>query len=105
MKDAKWDTKLSDFTAIIIYSTNNLTRPVSSDFASRVKYIGSMHSSGKNMPESLSQLTCSILICDLKKGDSGEYSFRYVKDSEKWATKPNVTLTVEGKSIFRIYIP
>lgn len=41
---------------------------------------------------------CSILICDLKKNDSGEYSFRFVGNSQviKWATE-NVTLKVEGK--------
>lgn len=96
MKNANWNEDLKDFNATIIYSTNNSLRPVSPDFADRVHYTGSPFSSWRNSYRSTPK--CSILICNLNKTDSGNYSFRYVGSvsSEKWKTNV-VNLTVEGK--------
>lgn len=94
MKNANWNEDLKDFNATIIYSTNNSLRPVSPDFADRVHYTGSPFSSWRNSYRSTPK--CSILICNLNKTDSGNYSFRYVGSvsSEKWKTNV-VNLTVE----------
>ncbi|XP_026172633.1 B-cell receptor CD22 [Mastacembelus armatus] len=87
MKDAEWFQ--SDFNATVIYSTDHVKRPVSPDFADRVKYIGTSFI-GRYFKDSL----CSILICNLKKTDSGQYSFRFAGKNKVWVTKKNVTLTV-----------
>ncbi|XP_067367053.1 B-cell receptor CD22-like isoform X1 [Channa argus] len=94
LKDAKWDESNADFIGTVIYSTNTALRPVSPDFADRVKYIGSLSSSWGTNYNSSPKPRCNILICNLKQSDSGEYSFRYKKGSHKWSTKPNVTLKV-----------
>lgn len=98
MKDAKWNQTAKDFAATVIYSTNNSMRSVSPDFVGRVTYIGSS-SADWNRASSLKQtVQCSILICNLKKNDSGEYSFRFVGKTKEvvWVTKKNVTLKVQG---------
>ncbi|XP_056237488.1 B-cell receptor CD22 isoform X2 [Seriola aureovittata] len=90
MKDGKWNDTVKDFTGTIVYSSNFSRRLVSSDFEGRVKYIGSSSSRWKNSY----QQSCSILICELKKSDSGEYSFRF-EGKKKWITKKNVSLEVQ----------
>lgn len=92
MKDPKWDSEKNDFNSTIIYSSNNSLYPVSPAFATRVKYIGSASTTWeitKSSPQ------CSILICNLEKGDNGEYSFRF-KGNIIWSTKP-VRLSITGQ--------
>ncbi|XP_035862371.1 B-cell receptor CD22 isoform X2 [Sander lucioperca] len=90
-KDAYWfwiknpHWSVNDFTGTIIYSTNETVRPVSSDFADRVKYTGSPSLSWNNRPRSPPVL-CSILICNLNKTDSGNYAFRFV-GTKVWKTE------------------
>lgn len=83
MKDAEWTG--SNYSATIIYSTNSKLRPVSRDFVGRVKY-----------NDGSSQKQCSILISNLNRTDSGNYSFRYI-GKLKWATPTALNLTVTGK--------
>ncbi|XP_044214764.1 B-cell receptor CD22 isoform X1 [Thunnus albacares] len=90
MKNATWSN--NDYRGTIIYSNDTSQHPVSPDFENRVRYIGSPPSEWKS-PYSSKPL-CSILICDLKKIDSGNYSLRYV-GSDKWFTKEEAILTVD----------
>uniref|UniRef100_A0A3B4Z0G7 B-cell receptor CD22 n=1 Tax=Seriola lalandi dorsalis TaxID=1841481 RepID=A0A3B4Z0G7_SERLL len=90
MKDGKWNDTVKDFTGTIVYSSNFSRRLVSSDFEGRVKYFGSSSSLLRNQYQPF----CSILICDLKKSDSGEFSFRF-EGNKKWVTKKNVSLEVQ----------
>ncbi|XP_068592285.1 B-cell receptor CD22-like [Cebidichthys violaceus] len=90
LKDGLWNG--TDWTGTVIYSTNNIKRPVSADFADRVKYIGSPSSSWND--NSATSQKCSILICDLNKTDNGGYSFRFV-GKVSWIAEPGVTLEVE----------
>ena len=92
MKNATWSD--NDYHGTIIYSNGTSQHPVSPDFAKRVSYIGSPSSEWKS-PYSSKPL-CSILICNLKKIDSGNYSLRYV-GSDKWFTREEAILTVDGK--------
>ncbi|XP_037642070.1 B-cell receptor CD22 isoform X2 [Sebastes umbrosus] len=90
MKNASWKDNILSGT--VIYSTNRAERRVSPDFANRVKYIGSPSSNWNNHPQRSPKPLCSILICNLKKTDSGDYSFRF-QGRVKWMTE-KVTLTV-----------
>ncbi|TMS10382.1 B-cell receptor CD22 [Larimichthys crocea] len=96
MKDAVYNDTRGDFDATIIYSTNDSKRPVSPDFQKReVKYIGSNPSDWKSAYYRTPKPQCSILICNLSKNDSGNYSVRFVKSSTlKWKTTSDVNLTV-----------
>ncbi|XP_044064256.1 B-cell receptor CD22 [Siniperca chuatsi] len=95
MKNANWSRGLSDFTATIIYSTDNLKKSASPDYADRVKYTCSLPlSSWKTASGSPPQPQCSVLICNLTKTDSGNYSVRFVSESTKWKTKTETNLTV-----------
>ncbi|XP_075962786.1 B-cell receptor CD22 [Anarhichas minor] len=82
IKDSQWN--ITDWTGTVIYSMNTTERPVSTDFADRVKYIGSLSSSRSGYLQTSQK--CGILICDLKKTDNGNYSFRFV-GKVKWMTK------------------
>lgn len=94
MKDSNWNGSV--YIGTVIYSTDTSLRPVSPDFAGRVKYIGSPSSHWQSRPQD-SKILCSILICNLTTTDSGSYSFRFVgKYKEKWKTD-EVNLTVTGK--------
>ncbi|XP_030605296.1 B-cell receptor CD22-like [Archocentrus centrarchus] len=92
MKDAIW-TEGKDYSATIIYSSNKTQQPVSPHFAKRVEYVGSPSKSWGNGKSSEPYTWCSILIQDLKKTDTGNYSFRFI-GREKWVTKPFMNLTV-----------
>lgn len=92
MKDAFWNETTKDFEGTIIYCEAKSFCPVSPEFATRVKYIGS---SSANWKYATDQKLCDISICNLNKNDSGEYLFRFY-GKKKWATKP-VNLSVEGK--------
>ncbi|XP_028280613.1 B-cell receptor CD22 [Parambassis ranga] len=89
IKDAKYIESRKDFDGINIYSTNTEIRPVNESFANRVEYVGTSWTS--NSPQKL----CSVLICDLKISDSGNYSFRFVSQQNKWITKPAANLKVD----------
>ncbi|XP_014842332.1 PREDICTED: B-cell receptor CD22-like isoform X2 [Poecilia mexicana] len=88
MKDANW-TKEMGFVGTTIFSSNEAERPVSPEFKNRVNYL----TSPKSVMEDPSKV-CNILICDLKKTDSGQYMFRYVLGTFKWKTE-NFNLTVQ----------
>ncbi|KAK9514184.1 hypothetical protein VZT92_027669 [Zoarces viviparus] len=90
IKDGQWNA--NDLTGTVIYSTNTAKRPVSADFADRVKYIGSLSSNQKGDLETSQK--CSISICDLNKTDSGDYAFRF-DGIAQWFTEPRVTLEVQ----------
>lgn len=92
MKDAKWDGEKKDYNSTIIYSSDNSLYPVSPAFATRVKYIGSASTTWEK-PNSSAQ--CSILICNLEKGDNGEYHFRF-KGNVIWTTNA-VRLSIIGQ--------
>ncbi|XP_029928049.1 B-cell receptor CD22-like [Myripristis murdjan] len=87
MKDAKYHKANRSFTGTVIYSTTP-KYPVSLEFEGRVEYLGSL-SFGRQ-----SQNICGIKINNLKKTDSGNYSFKY-EGTHTWMTKPMVNLTVE----------
>ncbi|XP_068426551.1 B-cell receptor CD22 [Clinocottus analis] len=90
IKNGEWNHEV--LTGTVIYSTDVTERPVSEDFADRVKYIGSSPSSWNS--SLATRKKCSILICNLKKNDNGDYAFRFV-GKEKWMTKPVVKLEVK----------
>lgn len=92
MKDPKWDDVKKDFNSTIIYSSNNSLYPVSPAFAKRVKYVGSASTTWK-IPNPSPR--CSILICNLEKGDNGEYNFRF-KGNVIWKTNA-VRLSIIGQ--------
>ncbi|MEQ2250856.1 hypothetical protein ILYODFUR_005131 [Ilyodon furcidens] len=88
MKDANW-TEATGFVGTIIFSSNEFKHSVSPQFKNRVQYISSPSSGTK-----ISEQMCGILICDLRKTDSGLYQFRFVLGQLKWATAP-LNLTVQ----------
>lgn len=92
IKGPIWDDKTKEFNGTIIYSSNNSLYPVSPAFAKRVKYVGSATTTWST-PNLSSR--CSILICNLEKGDSGEYKFRF-KGKIIWITKA-VRLNIVGQ--------
>lgn len=94
MKDGVYIDEDKAYTATIVYSTNESKRPVSPQFMNRVSYTGSPPTSWRMYSRSQS---CSILICDLKKMDSGDYQLRYINGDIKWVTRPPTTLEITGK--------
>lgn len=93
MKDGVYVNEDKAYTATIIYSTNESKRPVSPQFKNRVSYTGSPPTNWWSYSRSQS---CSILICDLHKMDSGTYQFRYIRGDIKWVTHPTI-LEITGK--------
>lgn len=92
MKDAIWHQDNGNFSGSIIYSSQNSSNSVSGDYATRVKYVGS---SSSTWNELTLPRQCGIRICNLKKGDSGNYSFRF-EGKIKWITK-EIKLNVTGQ--------
>lgn len=83
------------YNATIIYSSSKTERPVNPQFVNRVKYVGSEDTKWITLS---SPEKCSVLIHDLKKTDSGNYSFRFVGEGNyKWVTQPFTSLIVAGK--------
>lgn len=91
MKNAEWDENNKNFSGSIIYSSNSLYT-VNPAYAMRVKYVGSSLSTWNDLKLAP---RCSILICDLQKGDSGQYCFRF-NGNIKWKTEI-MQLTITGK--------
>lgn len=91
IKDAKWETNYQNFSGSILYSSPNSLNTVSEDYATRVKYTGSLFSRWN------SQWTqkCNILICNLTKEDNGNYSFRF-EGKIKWITN-EIKISVRGQ--------
>ncbi|XP_051535082.1 B-cell receptor CD22 isoform X2 [Myxocyprinus asiaticus] len=88
-KDSYYDKENSMFKGTIVYS-NTKERPQSQDYSSRVEFI--------NDASELSdqRIKCNLRINDLQKTDSGNYSFRFISQSEnKYMSKANMTLTIE----------
>ncbi|XP_061738824.1 B-cell receptor CD22-like [Nerophis ophidion] len=84
IKDPLWKNK--DFEGPVIFSADSHRRPVHPDFASRVKPADDKRSSRSRN---------DILICDLKKSDSGNYTFRYILGDFKWIATPAVVVVVD----------
>ncbi|XP_068997381.1 B-cell receptor CD22 isoform X1 [Embiotoca jacksoni] len=96
MKDAKYNGRTKTFDATIVYSSDQVQRPVSQGFENRVNYTGSLSSTWTNVSP---QESCSIMLCGLNKTDSGNFSFRYIHRSKtdiKWVTEPGINLKVEN---------
>ncbi|XP_037532723.1 B-cell receptor CD22 [Nematolebias whitei] len=91
MKDGVYADEDKAYTATIIYSTNESKRPVSPQFKNRVSYTGSPTTNWWKYSRSQS---CSILICDLNKTDSGNYQLRYISENFKWVTNPPTILKI-----------
>ncbi|XP_061885840.1 B-cell receptor CD22 [Entelurus aequoreus] len=81
IKDPLW--KNNDLEDPVILSANSHLRTVHPDFASRVKPVDDQR---------LSRTRKNILICDLKKSDSGNYAFRYIQGNFKWITESAVVV-------------
>lgn len=96
MKDGEWNNTTSYYDkGFIVYSTDTVSRPVHPEYTKRVKYVGSPDSDWNYY--SLAN-RCNILICDLKKSDTGEYMLRIIGPRNfKWSTRPNIHLTVTGE--------
>lgn len=88
LKDANWTDR--DFVGTVIFSSNETKRPVDPEFKNRVNYIKSLRTERR-----ISELYV-ILICDLRKTDSGLYRFRFVSEADRWSSDP-VNLTVQGE--------
>ncbi|XP_027003863.2 B-cell receptor CD22-like isoform X3 [Tachysurus fulvidraco] len=83
LKDPKWNARKHAFDGTIVYS-NTKERPQDLEYSNRVKFIH----------EPNSWATCSLKINDLKVNDSGNYTFRYIKESDKYLSSA-FTLTVK----------
>ncbi|XP_035991120.1 B-cell receptor CD22 isoform X1 [Fundulus heteroclitus] len=88
MKNPKWDD--GHYSGIVIFSTKESERSVDPQFKNRVKYINSPNSDNEFSPTQI----CEILICDLRKEDTGQYKFRFISGNHKWMTNPT-NLTVQ----------
>ncbi|XP_056142032.1 B-cell receptor CD22 [Lampris incognitus] len=92
IRNPQWNPTSKDFNGTIVYS-NNQDSAISQDFAERVQYLGPSHF-GEGSKNSL----CGISMTNLKRADSGNYSFRFA-GQRKWITTPGVKLTVKGLEI------
>ncbi|XP_068179323.1 B-cell receptor CD22-like isoform X2 [Antennarius striatus] len=92
MTKFNWNWREQQYVATIVYSSNNSLRPVSPNFANRVRYTGSPSSSWRY--NTRSERFFSIEICDLRTTDSGSYAFRFIRTKKlSWSTG-NLVLTV-----------
>ncbi|KAF4086288.1 hypothetical protein AMELA_G00104200 [Ameiurus melas] len=73
IKDPKWSEKDRRFDGIIVYSTTE-ERPQVAEYSNRVEFFNDQSNDWTN---------CTLKIHDLKKNDSGNYTFRYI-GSEKY---------------------
>ncbi|XP_026790849.3 B-cell receptor CD22 isoform X2 [Pangasianodon hypophthalmus] len=75
LKDPEWNTHEKRFDGKIVYS-NTSQRPQVSEYSGRVEF------------ELLNEIgywaPCTLTINDLKKNDSGNYTFRYIKGDDKY---------------------
>ncbi|XP_036453126.1 basement membrane-specific heparan sulfate proteoglycan core protein [Colossoma macropomum] len=78
-KDPKWNETEKKFNGIIVYS-NTEDRPQSPEYSNRVEYQG--------VYERLHSASCTLRINHLQMSDSGNYSFRYIKGTTKFMSKP-----------------
>ncbi|KAJ7985356.1 hypothetical protein DPEC_G00351220 [Dallia pectoralis] len=93
MKNAQWNQTNGNFTGTIIVSSNPAVHTQDPDVAHRAEYIGSaLFFTTRNGP------SCSLVINNLQKTDSGIYKFRYKGEgTNKWMTEPGLNLTVEDE--------
>ncbi|XP_041648396.1 hemicentin-1 [Cheilinus undulatus] len=94
LKNPKYSDEKRDYNGIVVYSSGQQSPPVDPFYEHRVSYKGSPT---KSWEYASKQTTlCSILICNLNKSDSGNYSVRYDggTGSRKWLTKADVALKV-----------
>ncbi|XP_047676773.1 B-cell receptor CD22 isoform X2 [Tachysurus fulvidraco] len=82
LKDPKWNATKHAFDGTVVYS-NTKERPQDLEYSNRVKFFH----------EPINWATCSLKINDLKVNDSGNYTFRYIKGSDKYLSSA-FTLTV-----------
>lgn len=77
-KDQIYDEHSKKFNGTIVYS-NSAERRQSPDYSNRVKYITNLSS----MTNTDDWIQCNLIITDLQKKDSGNYSFRFIGSGEK----------------------
>ncbi|XP_077063904.1 B-cell receptor CD22-like isoform X2 [Siphateles boraxobius] len=88
-KDPNFAKDSQMFDGTIVYS-NTDERPQSPDYSNRVKYITNVTSTTKENV----WIQCNLLITDLQKTDSGNYSFRFIGSKDKYISKAmNLTVT------------
>ncbi|XP_053543548.1 sialoadhesin isoform X1 [Ictalurus punctatus] len=92
IKDPKWIEKEKRYDGIIVYS-NTDERPQVAEYSNRVEFFNDQSSQWTN---------CTIKIQDLKKNDSGNYTFRYI-GSDKYISN-TFLLTVVGESYELCYL-
>ncbi len=83
------------FNGTIVYS-NTEERPQSPGYSSRVEYITDA-TSHENQEEYW--IKCDLRITDLKKTDSGNYSFRFIGSEKRFMSKA-LSLKVKGEQGF-----
>ncbi|KAL0984793.1 hypothetical protein UPYG_G00146990 [Umbra pygmaea] len=91
IKNPQWDAEKKSFNGIMIVSKNGTNQTLAPEYADRVKYTGSW-----NLTEAFNGESCSLVINNLKKTDSGIYKFRY-QEPEQWITEPGLNITVEDE--------
>lgn len=92
IKDPKWIEKEKRYDGIIVYSSTD-ERPQVAEYSNRVGFFNDQSGQWKN---------CTIKILDLKKNDSGNYTFRYI-GSDKYISN-TFLLTVMGESYELCYL-
>ncbi|CAG6014511.1 unnamed protein product [Menidia menidia] len=106
MKDAKWIEGNGYDGSTVIYSSDEQRKTVSPLFKNRVWLVGHSPESVNSNSYRGKKEICHILICDLKKNDTGNYSFRFESPNDKWLTKPEAKLTIiENKCLITFIGP
>ncbi|XP_017346089.1 B-cell receptor CD22 isoform X4 [Ictalurus punctatus] len=85
IKDPKWIEKEKRYDGIIVYS-NTDERPQVAEYSNRVEFFNDQSSQWTN---------CTIKIQDLKKNDSGNYTFRYI-GSDKYISNTFLLTVVDN---------
>lgn len=78
-KDPNFDKHLHTFNGTIVHSIRD-ERPKSPDYSNRVKYITNITS----MTKKDDWIQCNLIITDLQKTDSGNYSFRIIGSKHQY---------------------